>query len=130
MPDDDYRKWLLGNQTHEIDTYGALLVKLSGGGLALSFTFIRQIAGPNPVCGSMIGFAWTFWVISLVCLLIAHYCSALAMEEAIRQHDKNQEVTGGKFDSLTRILNISSALAFGLGALLAGWFAIVNLEER
>ena len=130
MPNDEYRKWLLDNQNHGLDTYGDLVTKLSGGGLALSFTFLRFIAGPDPVCRSVIGLAWFLWVSSLVCVLSSHLFAAHAMEEAIRQYDADEKVTGGKFDRFTRWLNVCSVIAFVLGTVMAGWFAIANLEER
>ena len=124
---DPYRKWLLDSQTHALDTYGTLLVSLSGGGLVLSFTFIRQIVGDSPRQSWALGSAWLFWITCLVCILLSHYLCAKAMEEAIRQYDKDEKVTGGRFDRATRVLNAISGVAFIAGTFLAGVFMIYNL---
>ena len=127
MTDDPYRKWLLDNQTHGLDTYGTLLISLSGGALGLSFTFLRQIVGNSPSQSCLLACAWISWITSLVCILLSHYLSALAMEEAIRQHDRSEKVTGGRFDLVTRVLNAGSGLAFIAGAFLAVLFMIFNM---
>ena len=124
---DPYEKWLRDNQTHALDTYGTLLVSLSGGALGLSFTFLRQIVGDSPRHPSVLGWAWGFWIICIVFILLSHYLCAQAMEEAIRQYDKDEEVTGGRFDGAARLLNALSGAAFIAGTSLAGCFMIFNM---
>ena len=125
----DYRDRLLNYQAEELDIFGKQLVTLSGGALGLSVVFVRQIAGNDPSVIWLLGTAWVLWIASITCVLVSHYYSAQAMENAIKQLDADEDVTGGKFDARTRRLNRSALWCFVVAAVLAAVFVLVNLGE-
>ena len=125
----DYRDRLLNYQAEELDIFSKQLVTLSGGALGLSVVFVRQIAGNDPSVMWVLGAAWVLWIASITCVLMSHYCAAKAMENAIRQLDDEEEVTGGKFDTRTRRLNSGALWCFLVAAALAAVFVLVNVGE-
>jgi len=125
----DYRNRLLNYQAEELDIFSKQVVTLSGGALGLSVVFVRQIAGTDPSLTWLLGAAWVLWIASITCVLVSHYYSARAMENAVKQLDAKEEVTGGKFDTSTRWLNTGALWCFVVAAALAAVFVLVNLGE-
>ena len=125
----EYRERLLNYQAEELDIFGKQLVTLSGGALGLSVVFVRQIAGNDPSVIWLLGSAWVLWIASITCVLVSHYYSAQAMENAIEQLDSDEAVTGGKFDARTRWLNRGALWCFVVAAALAAVFVLMNVGE-
>ena len=63
---DSYLDRLNEDRASAQDGLDASLLKLSGGGLGLSFAFVRQFAGENPQRPWMLTGAWLLWVACLV----------------------------------------------------------------
>lgn len=105
---------------------------LSGGALAISLTFIKDIvAAPRPGTLVLLGFAWIFLSASITAILISILTGAFAIGRAIKQVDDGtiyDQTPGGPLTRITSTLNISACVAFVVGVLLLAAFAIWNMS--
>jgi uncharacterized membrane protein YgcG len=102
--------------------YDRAVLTLSSGTLALSATFIHDIA-PTPVGDSIILLilSWAALVLALSLTVISFQTSQWAM---------NRELTGGTATRLTKVtvaLNVAAGIGLLGGIVLFAYFALVNL---
>ena len=126
----DYRRHLVEAEERSQAQFDKTVLTLSGGALAVSFTFLKDIAGPAPQqTGWLIG-AWIAWTVSSVCVLIAFYFSRWAIRKTIKQVDRNRvhgELPGGAWTILTESFNAVGALSFAVGVSAIIVFVKLNL---
>lgn len=101
--------------------YGKAVMTLSGGALALSVTFIKDILGTKPMVEqwTLLG-AWICWIASIAAVLGGFFFSQRALRKAIAQVDERTiylHKPGGVSDLITEVLNCASGFCFiaGLG---------------
>ena len=129
-----HRQQLYDLAIDQTNRFDRLIVTLSGGALALSITFINEIA-PVPERGSTLWLAlgWGALISSVLATLISHQTSQSDMFFEIRRLDElykaGQEHDGSAnfWNNCTRILNILSALLFVFGASLLAIYVYLNI---
>ena len=130
------RKLLIQAEKEGSQQFDKAILTLAAGALAISITFINQIA-PHPKPGTICFLAWG-WVafgMSLISTLVSFFTSQKACRKqiAILEHDvldkKESESNKQKNDWAiwTNYLNIVSILAFVIGVIFLGYFSISNI---
>jgi hypothetical protein len=130
----EYRKWLVAAEQKSQEDFDKTVLSLSGGALGISFVFLKDVIGPNPIQSPTLLFlAWVAWALSTFAVLLSFHLSHLALRKAIAQVDAgsiHQQKAGGVFSSLTKWLNLSGAILFLVGVLCITMFASVNLSTK
>jgi len=130
----EYRKWLVAAEQKSQEDFDKTVLTLSGGALGISFAFLKDIVGPQPIVLS--GFllaAWFAWAFSTFSVLTSYYLSHLALRRAIGQVDDGtifKQPPGGVFACLTAILNGIGAVLFLIGVCCITVFAVANLPTK
>ncbi len=128
----EYRKSLVAAEQKSQEDFDKTVLSLSGGALGISFAFLKDIAGPQPIAQS--GFllaAWFAWAFSTFSVLTSYYLSHLALRHAIGQVDDGtifKQAPGGVLARLTAILNATGAILFLVGVCCITVFAVANLS--
>ena len=111
--------------------YDKAILALSGGALGVSMTFLKDIVVKQGVQGG--GYllaAWVCWGLSVTCTLFSYYASTQALRRAVKQTDDKLiylEHAGGRFNQVTKALNIAAGLLFMLGVVSIIVFVAHNL---
>ena len=127
----EYRKGLLALEQQMQSEYDKAILALSGGALGVSMTFLKDVVIKQGVEGG--GFllaAWVCWGLSVTCTLSSYYTSAQALRRAVTQTDDRLiylELAGGRFNQVTKALNISAGVLFMLGVFSIVIFVARNL---
>ncbi len=130
----DYRKWLVSAEQKSQEDFDKTVLSLSGGALGISFVFLKDVIGPQPIVLS--GFllaAWLAWAFSTFSVLTSYYLSHLALRRAISQVDDGtifKQPPGGVFACLTAMLNATGAVLFLVGVCCITVFAGANLSTK
>jgi hypothetical protein len=127
----DYRKSLQALEQQMQSQYDKAVMALSGGALGLSFSFLKEVVGKKGiVSGGYLLAAWACWGASVTCTLASFYTSVLAMRHAVKQVDDDSIYTAleaGRFDLLTKVLNVTAGLLFVVGVIALVLFVHRNL---
>lgn len=126
----EYRKLLQDLEIRSLESYDKAVMTLSGGGLAISFAFIKDIIGNGSIeCKALLMISWISWSTSILVVILSFLCSHYALRNAITSidNDDKTEHLGGKFDILTKTLNILSGLLFFIGTICMILFATSNI---
>lgn len=126
----EYRDWLVKTDHIAARDFDKLLLALASGGLAVSITFIHQIA-PKPIAETLIWvrLGWGLLVISLLCALVSAALSKKSLRKAIQQVDDGsirRETPGGGWATATERFSYASAALCILGISSLVRFAILN----
>jgi hypothetical protein len=127
----DYRALLIEGERKSQEDYDKTLITLSGGALGVSFAFVKDIVGDNPItCTDLLLWSWIFWGISLFIMLLSFYFGQRAFRKAINQVDQGNEpdIPGGIFSPLTQVANVLGGVFFLVGIVLIAFFANYNLR--
>ena len=128
---DEYRKTLIELEQKIGGGYDKTLITLSGGALAVTITFIKDIVGLSYIEATGLALtAWVAWAISLTCVLSAFYFGTTAYRYAIEKLDEGNldpKNPGGCFSTITIYLNAIGGLAFIVGMISFVCFAYKNL---
>jgi hypothetical protein len=134
----DERKLLIDSQRELGESFDRILTTLAAGALALSITFIRQIA-PHPKHEWTLVSAWSLLGGSLFAILIAHLTSQLGLQRACDIMDERERrriaqvapplecEEGNGWRAATQALNVIAILAFMMGIGFFAGFSAVNL---
>ncbi|HET7833820.1 MAG TPA: hypothetical protein VFK88_12740 [Gallionella sp.] len=130
----DYRKLLVAAEQKSQEDFDKTVLSLSGGALGISFVFLKDVIGPQPIVqqGFLIA-AWLAWAFSTFSVLTSYYLSHLALRRAISQVDNGtiyKQSPGGTFACLTAILNATGAILFLAGVCCITVFAVANLPNK
>lgn len=113
-------------------SYDKLLVTLSGGALALSIAFLKDVIKLEHVhYSNFLLYAWLAFILSLASVLGRVMFGIEAYRRAIRQVDKGtiyEQKVGGIHSLFTRVLHIGSASFLLIGLLLLALFAFQNVR--
>jgi hypothetical protein len=130
----DHRKHLVTADQKSQEDFDKTVLSLSGGALGISFVFLKDVIGPNPIQSPELLFAaWVAWGASTFCVLVSYYLSHLAIRATIRQIDQDKlhlENSGGKYSTATATLNVAGAVLFLVGVVTITLFANSNLKSK
>lgn len=83
-----YREWLVSADQKSQESFDKTVLTLSGGALALSFAFIKDIVGDGSIISAgLLVASWCAWAASLSCVLVSFLFSQFALRKAISQVD-------------------------------------------
>ena len=126
-----YRQLLEQRYAELTSSYDTTIVTLSGGALATSFAFLKDIVPePDPSTIGVLWFSWLTFALSLSCALLSLLCGQYAVRRAIRQVDDGtiyQTTPGGVLSALTHVLTVVGGVAFVVGVVLLACFTRSNL---
>ncbi len=136
-PDDPLTPYL----THLLDArdrvraaYDKAVLALSGGALALSFVYIRDVVGDDGpiVAGNVLVWSWISFAVSIAAILVAMLTSQEALRVTIRRvYDKKlPALEGGWHTIVTTFLRAFAAASFVLGVVLLALVLRQNLGEE
>lgn len=131
-----YRDLLIDCERRSQGDYDKGVMTLSGGALAVSFSFVNTFLGDNVEAQKLwtLATAWLCWVVSLATLLASHYMSATALRWTLACHDAARRGTPvpkalpGWRDSAVGLLNAFAGTTFVVGTAFSGWFVYSNLR--
>lgn len=128
---DDYRAQLLDYAKQSQTSYDTTLITLSGGALGISFAFVNQFIGDDPMVNlPFLQTAWICWVVSLGAMLASFYTSNRALHDVVKAIDSGQPLDakpGGRLDKVTAWLNGIAGVLFVVGVISMMSFALRNL---
>jgi hypothetical protein len=136
-PDDPLTPYL----THLLDArdraraaYDKAVLALSGGALALSFVYIRDVVGDDGpiVAGNVLVWSWISFAVSIAAILGAMLTSQEALRVTIRRvYDKKlPALEGGWHAIVTNLLRVLAAASFVLGVVLLALVVRQNIGEE
>ena len=132
--DPAYRQWLVAAEQKAQEDFDKTVLALSGGALGISFVFVKDIVGSNPIHQTnWLVLAWVAWALSTFAVLASFFLSRQALRRAIEQCDDGTifcQPPGGFFSKATRWLNASGAVLFFMGVCLMAAFVYKNLANR
>jgi hypothetical protein len=130
----DHRKLLVAADQKSQEDFDKTVLALSGGALGISFAFLKDVIGTEPIHFSMLLVsAWSVWGLSMLCVLTSYFCSHMAIRRMITQIDEDTFHTqkkGGAWRDVTATLNVLGAVFFVGGVLSITIFAAKNLHEK
>lgn len=130
----DYRKHIQTSEQKSQEDFDKTVLSLSGGALGISFVFLKDVIGPNPVELPVFLFAaWVCWGFSTFSVLASYYLSHLALRHTIQQIDNDtlhKEQAGGPYRKPLVYLNAVGAVLFLAGVCTITVFANANLKLK
>jgi hypothetical protein len=127
----DYRKHLIETSVKLNENYDKLVITLSGGALALSLTFLKDIIKEKPVSTLLLYWSWGLLIGSLTCVLGALLFGIAAHEKAIKQVDADSiyhESVGGWFSYMSTTLHYLGTILLVAGLVCMTIFVDLNME--
>jgi hypothetical protein len=129
----EYRSGLVETQRKLNESYDKLIITLSGGSLALSITFLKDIIGSNQINHPiLLLIAWGLFVLSLAAVLGEILFGIKAHKKAIIQVDSgtiHQQKVGGKSSYISTATHWLAAICLVTGLLFISAFAYCNLGD-
>ena len=131
------RKTLFQTAKEASDQYSKAILTLAGGSLALSITFIKEIA-PSPSERSVVflGLAWIAYAMSMLgtttSFLLGEfaYMRQIDLSQAALLETGTPTVTTNRYVPWMKALDIAGLLLFAAGLALTLLFATMNLNAR
>jgi len=129
-----YRDYAVKEFTKSQESFDKVLLTLSSGALGISISLTNNII---PISTSqnkpLLFFAWIFWVVSLIVLLVSHLLSASAWNKTIDQIDSDKlplknEKPGEPYNLLVSVCNYGGLSFFVIGLILFISYILINLE--
>ncbi len=130
-----YQRHLLEGRRSSFQQFDRAVLTLSGGGLALSLTFIRNIVSlSEATCKWTLICAWGMFALSIMATLISFISSQFAFDRQLKLAEQyyidNQEEAFKELNKparLTKVINIASAFSFVLAVILLLFFVSSNM---
>jgi hypothetical protein len=126
MADDAYRQSLVAAHQKSSEAYDKAVMTLAGGALAISLTFVHQVA-PQPTHKPWLAVSWALLALSLLLIFGSFLASQQALLRQIKQHDKKPVSRWDVPGWMTTILNVASGAAFVVGVACLVRFAWFNI---
>jgi len=139
MSEDTYlqeRSTLIEIEQKSADQHDKAILTISMGGLAVSVTFLKDIA-PHPLPGTLwsIGVSWFFFVASMLTILASFLTSQIAcrrqrdlLDELYQHGTRGAERKADWWASLTHRLNVVSYILVFLAVGFLAFFSWLNLR--
>lgn len=127
----DHWKVLIELEQKSQEAYDTAILALAGGALGVTFTFVKDVLGNEPISVQLLNYAWLCWGASVSAILASHLFSCFAIRKARQQlcDGKNGRL-GGFWGWITLILNIASGALFIIGVVIMSDFAVQNIESK
>ena len=129
-----YRQSLIEAEQKGQESFDKTVLSLAGGALGISFVFVKDIIGPNPIIDpAYLLTAWVFWASSTLAVLSSFYFSNRALRLAVKQCDAKTihcEAPGRFYSTLTRTCNVLGIVFLIAGILFMAAFVYQNLLQR
>jgi TRAP-type C4-dicarboxylate transport system permease small subunit len=120
--DDDERKLLIDVKRDAARSFDQTMITLSGGALALSLTFVQQLAEKPAQWRAVLIAAWLAFGTALVLILFSFLLFQYAIDARIDGKDQPASV----WDRWTRRANWTSLVSFGSGVVTLLIFCLKN----
>ncbi len=131
--DPTFRDRLIEADRVESQAYDKTVLTLSGGALAVSLAFLKDIAPhPHPSTLWVLHSAWGLLTCSLIFVLASMLTGRRSIRRIIKQIDEGtwtKEPVGGNYFWITSALNTASGVAFVMGAVFLFAFAASNFPR-
>jgi hypothetical protein len=129
-----YRQHLVAAEQKAQEDFDKTVLSLSGGALGVSFVFLKDVIGANPIGapGFLLAASVT-WGSSTLAVLASYYMSQMALRDAIRKVDFGViygQRPGGRYATATAVLNATGAVLFLAGVLCITVFAAHNFPTK
>lgn len=128
----EYRNQLLKAAHSSSEAYDKAVVTLSGGALALSLAFMKDIVRePRADTKYLLVAAWISFAVSIALILLSLLTSKWALNKAVQQVDSGKiynQRAGGKFSAITEALNVLAGLGFLSGVGFLASFVLTNMK--
>ena len=130
------RKLLIQAKKEGSQQFDKAILTLAAGALAISITFINQIAPhPKPETICYLAWGWVAFGISLISTLASFFTSqeacrkqiAILEYELLDKKESESNKPRNNWAKWTKCLNIVSILAFVIGVFFLGYFSISNI---
>jgi len=136
LPDDFRIEWYkhyieLSHKAQE--DFDKAIITLSGGGLGLSFAFLKDVlGGATPKELHYLLVSWGLWIVSLTSTLVSYTISSRAFEQAANQVEaskipNSKTKPGGRLTDFVGFLNVLSFATFVYGVVLMAYFVFINM---
>jgi hypothetical protein len=129
----EYRSSIVSAEQKAQEDFDKTVLYLSGGALGISFAFVKDIVGERPPAGPwLLAVGWMAWALSATSVLTSYLTSLYALRTATGQVDDRsilRQTPGGKFTTLTQVLNGCGGLLFVAGVAAMGVFVYKNLQR-
>lgn len=130
---DSYRQGLVDTKNKLNESYDKLIVTLSGGSLALSITFLKDVIGSDKIhYPILLLVAWGLFILSLTSILSEVLFGIRAHKKAIQQVDDKtirKEKVGGRSSLLSGVAHWIAAISLVLGLSFISSFVFFNIGE-
>jgi hypothetical protein len=126
MANDSYRQSLVEAHQKSSDAYDKAIMTLAGGGLAISITFVHEVA-PHPVHKGWLAWSWGLLALSLGLIFLSFLASQYAISRRIKEWDKHPVWGWNVPGWMTATLNLLSGGAFIAGVVCLVRFAWFNI---
>ena len=132
----ELRKSFVAAEHAAVNSLDQGLLTLSGSLLALSITFVEQLAAKPPRFIWLLGIAWLFLLVSLLAALLSFHWSHAAWRQQIEILDQYQngqiseQAAKNAASETTRKSNLVSITCFIVGTVLLAIFVVFNLPYR
>lgn len=129
----EYRAQLIQTTDKLNESYDKLIITLSGGALALSLTFLKDIITEKPTHLAVLYWSWGLLIGSLASVLGSLLFGIEAYKKAVKQVDANsiyEELAGGRYAILTTILHYLGTICLIAGLVCMSIFTTLNMEEK
>lgn len=125
---EDYRRHLYEALHAASRDYDQAVLTLSAATLALSVTFLHQIA-PHPIEGTRILLfgAWGSLAVAIIAMVISFPVSQHGLRRRIEAPDAGEKLPMTGAEKFTQGLNVLAGIGLVAGLLLLGWFALENI---
>ena len=123
---DSYRAVLVDAHRRSSEAYDKAVMTLSGGALAISLTFIHDVA-PHPTHKGLLAWSWGLLALSLLLILVSFVASQYAILRRIKEEDGLPVSRWNLPSGATVALNFASGAAFIAGVACMVRFAWFNI---
>ncbi len=129
---DEYRRHLVDARHAASQDYDRAVLTLSSATLALSVTFLHDIAPtPKPGSTTLVVLSWLCLGGALVLIFASLLTSRWSLERALDDHDANKpeepQRPGGRLAVTTEVLNVLAGVGVVAGFVFLAWFALINV---
>lgn len=130
----EYRQFLIDTRIKLNESYDKLIITLSGGALALSITFLKDVVGSKGIDHpQFLLISWALFVCSLSSILCSILFGLSAYKKALKQVDNETiliEKAGGKSSSLSAVMHWLAAICLMFGLVFISLFAYYNIGDE
>ena len=128
-----YRQSLIEDEHAMQGAYDKGVLSLSGGALAISLVFLKDVVGTKQLLhsGCLLA-AWILWALSIALVLTSYFTSAQALRRALTDTDEKAiyiTLAQSHWATATKVLNALAGICFLVGVLLLVTFVSFNLPK-